>query len=202
MSKEHHIVMIPGLNDQNFLQKKAMELVAQHWKRYGVVGHVVSPNWEDGESFKIKLRKILKVIDELVDKAYAVSVLGLSAGGSAALNAFALRKKVLKAAVNGTGRLKAGENVRPSLRWAARNSPAFAQSVLLFENKNEPTLSKSDRRKILTLRPQLDEIVPSPTVAVAGADNRIMPVVGHLLGGAYVGLVMGKEILAFLNKRK
>lgn len=202
MPKEHHLVIVPGLSDQSLLQKKAMELLPLYWKRYGVVGHVVAPNWEDGESFKIKLRKILKVIDKLVDKGYEVSVLGLSAGGSAALNAFAERKKVLGGVVNGTGRLREGRNVRPSLAWAARNSQAFAESVLLFEHKNEPTLAKSDRKKIMTLRPLLDEVVPSPTVAVPGADNRTIPVVGHLLGGVYLGLVMGKDIVAFLNERK
>ncbi len=197
--KEHHLVMIPGLNDQEFFQKKAMDFVAWYWKRYGVGCHVVAPNWEDGEPFAPKLKSVLKEIDLLAGKGYDVSIVGVSAGGSVALNAFAMRKDVVKGVVNGTGRLKAGVGVRPSLEWAARNSRSFKESVLMFEKKNEQTLSRNDRKRVMTLRPVLDEIVPSSTVAVSGADNRVMPVVGHLLGGAFVGLVLGGKIVAFLN---
>ena len=196
----HHIVMIPGLNDQNPLQKKAMRMIPKLWERFGVVGHVVEPAWEEGESFGPKLKMILNKIDELVNKKYKVSVVGLSAGGSAALNAFRMRKDVLGGAINATGRLKEGENVRPSLKWAARNSPAFAESVLMFEREVEPRLSVADRKRILTLRPLWDEIVPSSTVAVCGADNRVMPVLGHMMGGVCVCLFYGGEIVKFLDR--
>lgn len=201
MKKIHYIIMIPGLNDQFPLQKMAMRAAAGFWKRFGVIAHVVEPHWEEGKTFAPKLDIILDKIDQLVMNGNKVSVLGLSAGGSAALNAFTLRKNVLNGVVNGTGRLRAGANVRPSLEWASRNSPAFAKSVFLFENKNEKTLTAKDRKRILTLRPIWDEIVPSSTVAVPGADNRVIPVVSHLLSGAFVCLFYGKEIVKFLDKR-
>lgn len=199
MQKEHHLVMIPGLNDQGFLQKRLMNLVPKYWQKYGVVGHIISPNWEDGEEFKPKLERMLGKVDELIEEGHEVSVLGLSAGGSAALNVFCQRKNVLKGAVNGTGRLRVGENVRPSLDWAARNSPAFKESVVLFESQNEKILTEDNRKRIMTVRPLWDEIVPISTSPLEGADNRVVPVVGHLLAGGYVCFVYGKEIVNFLN---
>ncbi len=201
MSKEHHLIMIPGLSDQGFLQKRLMNLVPEYWRKYGIIGHVVYPNWEDGESFAPKLKRMVKKVDELIEQDHDVSVMGLSAGGSAVLNIFCERKNVLRGAINATGRLRAGERVHPSLDFAAKSSLAFKESVLLFENKNEKILTKDDRKRIMTIRPLWDEIVPASTVAVQGADNRIIPVIDHLLAGGYVSFIYGKKIVLFINKQ-
>lgn len=199
MTKEHHIIMIPGLNDQNILQRHALGLLAKLWQHFDIYTHPFSPHWEEGDSFKSKLAKITALIHDLKDRGHIVSLFGLSAGGSAVLNAFCQNKTSVCAVVNGTGRVRAGKNVRPTLDWASRNSPAFKESVLLFENVNEVSLTPADRKRIMTIRPLWDEIVPSSTVAVAGATNVVIPVREHLWAGVYSSTVYAKKVVEFIK---
>ncbi len=112
------------------------------------------------EIWKIVLPKVSphnKKIDELSDKEYEISLFGQSAGGTAVLNAYIERKNKI---VNICGRLRKGKNVFPSLETAAKGNPAFVESVLLFENQNEKKLTTEDRKKILTIKPLWDGVVP------------------------------------------
>lgn len=199
MSKEHHIIYIPGLNDQSLISRNLVKLLPFFWESQGFHAHVVSPRWEEGARFAPKLKLITDEIDRLVDQGHRVSLVGQSAGGSAALNAFYERRNVVNGVVNATGRLKAGVHVRPSLEWAARNSPAFKESVLLFEQQNEAKLTAKDRRKIMTMRPIWDEIVPSSTVSVKGATNKIAPILEHGIGGVFIVSFYSRVILNFLR---
>lgn len=197
MKKEHHIVFIPGLNDQNPINKKLISLLPSLWRPYGLSVHIVFPHWEQGH-FKPKLQRMLQVVDALIAHGYNVSVIGQSAGGSAAGNAFVERKNVLRGFVDITGRLRKGVNVHPSLSWAAKNSPAFAESVVLFENQNESKISKNDKKKILTIRPFFDEIVPGSTVPIEGATNLISAFPEHVIGGICIDIFYAQTIAKFL----
>lgn len=198
MSKEHHVVYIPGLRDQWFLNRNLARLLPLFWDRRGFPIHVVAPHWEQGESFEPKLKAITDEIDRLIEMGHRVSIIGQSAGGSAGLNAFAQRKDVLSKAINVTGRLRAGVNVKPTLEKAAYYSPAFRESVLLFENELGLTLTAEDRKRIMTLRPWWDEIVPASTVPLEGATNLVAPIPEHTLGGAYIMSLYSKVLQSFL----
>lgn len=199
MSKEHHVIYVPGLHDQWILNRTLTNLLPIFWKPQGFYPHVIQPHWEEGTVFAPKLKLVINKIDELVDNGRIVSIIGQSAGGSAALNAFCERKGVLKRAVNVTGRLRAGEKVRPTLDHAAIKSPAFKESVLLFEEQNEHLLTKEDRKRMMTIRPIWDEVVPSSTVFVEGATNLVAPMIEHSLSGALLVSVWSKTILDFLR---
>jgi len=199
MSKEHHVIYVPGLHDQHPINKNLTRFVPLFWKPYGFQGHIVAPHWEEGKEFAPKLKRILAKIDELADQGHIVSLIGQSAGGSAVMNAYSERRNMINGVVDVTGRLREGENVSPSLEVAARSSPAFAESVLLFERKNEPTLSNQDRKKIMTIRPFWDEVVPATTVPLEGATNLVAPIPEHSIGGIAMCTIFAKRILYFLN---
>ncbi|MEK7168541.1 MAG: hypothetical protein AAB532_02255 [Patescibacteria group bacterium] len=177
MSAEHHVIYIPGLNDQ----RRGYERLIRRWSTYGVTPHVHRVGWLDQESFRPKLERLVDQVDQYLDEGQAVSLVGASAGGSAALNALIERPKIT-AVVNLFGRLRKGENVRPSLDFAARKSPAFKESVLLFESR-EPEMDDNSRRKVLCLTPLIDEAVPRSTVSLNGATNRTLYTVEHSLSG-------------------
>lgn len=141
MPRIHHVIYVPGLDDS----RKGYELFVNKWRFYGIVPHVHRVGWsEREESFEPKLKKLVSEIDNLIKKGNIVSLIGGSAGGSVVLNAF-LQEPRTNAVVNLCGRLKAGENVTPSLKWASRNSPSFKESVLMFE-KREPGMKKEQRQ--------------------------------------------------------
>ena len=195
--KELHVIYVPGLRDQRFINKLLIKIISLFWKAQGFKFHIISPRWEEGKSFLPKLKLITDKIDELSGKT--VYLIGQSAGGSAVLNAYSQRKSEIAGVVNSTGRLRKGENVRPSLDHAARFSPAFKESVLLFENTNESTLTSKDRKKIVTIKPLWDETVPSSTVALKGATNITVPVVEHGFGGFFI-VTLYSPVLAKLLK--
>lgn len=200
MNKAHHLVYVPGLRDAAIFNKPFRSLAKIAWEKQGCYPHIYLPCWEEGLSFTPKLRGIIDLIDELTEKGYKVSLIGQSAGGSAVLNAFCERRDRVNGVINITGRLKSGENVRPTLGQAARFSPAFKESVLLFETKNEPTLTDQDRARIMTIRPWLDETVPASTVAVRGSTNLIAPIVEHSIGGGLISIFYAHKFLSFLEE--
>lgn len=197
MTVTNHVIFIPGLNDQNPVNKRLVGILPFLWRKYIRV-HVFYPHWENGEPFNSKLKKVTGKIDTLLEKKYKVTLIGQSAGGSLAINAFSLRKKYLAGVVNITGRLYEGPGLRPSLKWAGRKSPAFIKSVQYSQNKAIPSLTKSDRKRILTIRPIWDEIVPSETVAIKGAANMVFPFPGHL-SGVLICVFYAEKIFEFID---
>lgn len=200
MAKQHHVIYVPGLRDTWIINKAIIKVLPFFWEPQGIHIHVFSPHWEQGTRFAPKLKQLTDKIDSLVKQGHKVSLVGQSAGGSATLNAFCIRKSVVHRIINSTGRLRAGNNVWPSLKQAAKISPAFKESVLLFEKKNEPTLTKVDRKRILTIRPLWDETVPASTVPLDGATNLIAPIIEHSLGGIFIVSFYSKVMLDFLKE--
>lgn len=190
------IIYVPGLNDNNFINRNIVKLLPYFWKGYEV--HIISPIWSEGKEFEQKLKFIINKIDELSKKGHAIYLFGQSAGGSAVLNAFVARKTKVKKVVNICGRLRKAQGVFPSLDFAARGNPAFKESVLIFENSNEKKLTMKDRKKILTIKPFLDEIVPSSTASLKGATNITIPVMEHSLGGVLALTLFSSKIKDFL----
>lgn len=195
MIPRHHLIVVPGLSGDNFLFSK----VVNSWKRYGFIPHVHDVGWKDGEeSFKPKLQRLVKQIDELYRDSNTISFIGTSAGGSAVLNALCERKNKIYKVVNICGRLRTGKNVSPTLGAAAKNSKAFYESVIMCEEKTK-TLGEMDRKKILTVRALFDEIVPTSTTTLTGAKNIQIISIGHVLSIASAMTIYPRSIIDFLK---
>jgi len=196
MTKEHHVIFVPGLNDH----RKGYELLVARWLTYGIIPHVHRIGWHDEEiAFEHKLKRLVNAANLLIDQENTVSLVGGSAGGSAVLNAF-LEQPKITAVVNLCGRLRAGENVFPSLKLAAKKSTSFKESVLLFESR-EPAMKEKQRGRVLTLRPVWDEVVPRTTVSLHGANNQTLPSVEHMISGVLGITLFAPIIINFIKEQ-
>lgn len=195
MPPKHHVIFVPGLDDQ----KRNYEFLVNRWAIYGIIPHVHRVNWHNNDSLEPKLKRLVKEADQYLQNSNIVSLVGWSAGGSAVLNALVMEPKI-NAAVNLCGRLRAGQNVHPSLEWAARNSKSFKESVLLFESR-EPKMPQELREKVLNLIPMWDEIVPKSTVYLRGARNQTIPTAEHMLSG-FLGMTLFSPIMIGFLRQK
>lgn len=197
MSKEHKVIVIPGLGDDT----KKLKWAVRNWKNYGLKPVVYSLGWRDNEnSFKPKLQRLLEMIDRFTDSGDSVSLVGTSAGGSAVLNAFIERNGSINKVVNVCGRLRVGPITGfRSFEAKTRSSIAFAESVRLCERRLG-LLSDLDLKKIMTVRPMFgDELVPSETTILQGALNTKVPTPEHMLSIGAALTVFSQPIILFLK---
>lgn len=196
MSNKHFVIIIPGLGDG----VKKMELATNHWRRYGLEPMVCSMSWRDGEDFKPKLGRLTVLVDNMAKKGY-VSVVGTSAGGSAALNTFLERKNRVHKVVNVCGRLRVGTHDGiHSFEARTASSPAFAQSVARLESRLSE-LTVKDIAKIMTIHPLFgDELVPSDTTTIEEARNITIPTTEHGLSIAMALTLFSGPLIRFLLK--
>jgi hypothetical protein len=186
------LIVIPGLSDN-------IQFTRWLVSHIGVEFEVFTMNWLNPDNdFDEKLTSLIKRIDQLNKDRHQVSLLGISAGGSLVLNALVLRQKSIHRVVNVCGRLRKGDNAYLTLNSAARKSRSFKQSVLAFE-RNEESLSKKSRGKVLTLRPLYDEVVPTSTVSLTGAKNIRIFSVEHLLSIVVAHTIYLNTIRRFLS---
>lgn len=196
----NHVIYIPGLHDQSVRNKILVKFIPLFWNKYGVTTHIFEPFWSNDNNFQPKLKRIIKVIDSLANEKNNIYLIGQSAGGAAALNAFVARKNKVAAVISIDGRLREGKGVFPSLTLAAKGNPAFKDSVLFFEHINEKKLTKEDKKRILIIHPLWDDIVPISTAKLLGAREITMPIITHLLGGVMACAVYPKIMIRFLKE--
>lgn len=158
--QKHHVIYVPGIGDSRSLgQDKGIEW----WRLLGVHGHYHPVGWNGDEPFEPKLKRLLAQIDSYTEAGDNVSLLGFSAGASAVLNAFAKRRDAVTSVICVSGKLN-----RPS---GASNyfqqNPAFKESLFLLQHNLE-SLSEADKRRILTLNPLLDSVVPLQDAVIPG----------------------------------
>jgi hypothetical protein len=194
---DHLLIIIPGLGDN----KAFIEFAVRHWeKNYKIKTIIHCMPWQGEEqALELKLERLIALIDKSFVKGYRVSLLGTSAGGSAAINAFTMRKDRVHRVINVCGRLRKGDNVFPALEQASLTSISFYDSVILCE-ANLKNFTSADCNKILTFRPLCDELVPSSTVSVPGGTNILLPIIEHLLSITIAMTVFSRKIVDFVLK--
>lgn len=191
---KHKCLIIPGLGDN----KKTMKLLAYGWKKWGIFTYVHSVGWYDrGCSFDQKLEELVNLVDELNDGT-PISVVGVSAGVSAALNIFAQRSEVIRTCVNICGPVRFGNRRLCKPARMKEKSMLFAESVSMAE-KNLDGLDEELRSRVLTIYPRFgDELIQRSSVKIEGAKNIEIPVPGHRTGAILAMTVWGRVILDFI----
>ncbi len=198
MAKKHQVIIVPGLGDE----VNKISFATRHWSGHNLEPIIHKIGWHDGEkNFTPKLKGLLELIDKSVNSGNRVSLVGLSAGGSAVLNAFQERKNVIKKCVNVCGRLRRGDQRGfRSFEKRTASSPSFAQSVILFESR-EKYLTINDRQKIMTVSALFgDELVPADTATLAGASNITIPAAEHIFTIVMALTFFSGRIINFLKK--
>lgn len=190
-----NLLIIPGLGDD----VRYTKFLTRDWEeKYSIKPHIVAFGWS-GESseFPDRFKKMEKYVDDYIKENNNVSVLGISAGGSAVINLFSRRKDKLKHAVVVCGRLH-DSNVRKMWNHRAEDLGVFEESIKLCE-KNLESLSDKDKERILTIRPFYDDIVPVRTMTIDGARNIRINSVQHMISIYLAMTLYSKTIANFLK---
>lgn len=191
----HHIIVVPGLG--NHIDNH-IKLTTQ-WEKYGLTPHVFNAKWRiEEKGLKPKLEEALKLVDSLSKKGNKVSLMGNSAGSSFVLNVFSLRKSRIHKVIINCGRVRTGDWPWFTFTQATATSPSFREAVLEAERIGEK-LIKEDRRKILTIRPLFDELVPTYTVPIRGAKNITIPIIEHAISITAV-MIFPQRLIAFIEE--
>ncbi len=194
MTSKHHVIIVPGLGNE--INKHIW--ATNSWKSYGLIPHVFNPKWKIEEpELQPKLERAIDLIDNLTSCGESVSLIGNSAGSSFVLNCFGERKDKIHRVVVNCGRVRTGDWPWFTFHQATASSPSFKESVLRSE-KLISKLSLTERKKILTLRPLFDEVVPPFTVPIEGATNKITPSIEHVVSISLNMTLFRGRIIKFL----
>lgn len=190
----HHVIYVPGLGDsRTYGQDKAIK----NWQKYGLTAHFFPMGWADKEKFGPKLERLLGKIDELTKQGHRVSLVGVSAGASAVLNAYARRSDVHGVVLIG-GKV---QNPRSIGRLIFDVNPAFKESVFMAE-KSLKSLGPDKISRIMSIHPLIDGRVPVADTRIPGSVEKTVPVIGHVTGILYTIVFRGRLIANFLKTLK
>jgi len=190
--KDVHAFYIPGLGDP---RHKSQGLVLKAWSLYGVKIHYYPLYWSDSRQFSEKFDALLRAIDHTVQQTGGnVSLVGTSAGASAAINAFAARKQIINRVVCISGKLK---NPQTAAHRFIKN-PSFKGSLDMLP-ASLALLTEADKSRILSLHPLHDGVVPVTDTQIEGAHEGYMPIVGHVASIAYALTLGSHRIAKFLK---
>lgn len=189
----HHVIYVPGLGDK---RSYGQTLAISSWRLFGLKAHYFPLVWSDKEDFEPKLARLLRKIDALKKKGKPVSLVGVSAGAGAVLNAFALRKDAITGVVCIGGKINNPQSINHKVYEI---NPAFKQSLMLLQ-KNLKKLNQAERKRIMSIHPLEDKQVPPADTLIRGATEKTVPVTGHIKGIFYTVMFRGRMIGTFLKK--
>lgn len=194
MVSKHHIIYLPGIGDHKpYFQPQIINL----WRIFGVTPHYHPVIWRGDENFDAKLNRLTKLIDELYAEGNLVSLVGVSAGATAAFNAYMQRPEKISKVVYICGKLRRPETVG---RYYYQTNMAFIQSL----KKVQPQISKLapfDTVKMLSLRPIYDQTVPTADMVLPGVKKLRMLSVYHI-PSIFTGLIFyAPTICMFIRKK-
>lgn len=194
MAAKHTVIYVPGLGDARV---RGQRLLFSSWLLWRVQPVLFRMNWADGE-FAPKFQRLLGLIDSYHDAGHRVSLVGSSAGASAVINAFAVRKDALCGVVCICGKLNNPENIGKDIR---RDNPAFVESAYMVQHSLDALDFDADRSRIQSRYALFDPIVPKEDSVIAGADNRMVPTIGHATSIASQMLFGAPFFVKFLQQR-
>jgi len=171
-------IIIPGLGSRTGFAKWA----TRDWEKKFGITPMVNPiciDWKnDGKLLQKRIQQLKDEILRIQQDGSPVILIGVSAGGSLALNVFAEIPTELTYVVNVSGRLRSLG--WPSLSSATKGNPLFRASVELCEQRITK-LTSEVLSKVITYRGWVDEAVPLSSSVVLGARNVQVCSVAHSL---------------------
>lgn len=190
----HHILYIPGFGDHNSTTQLK---ILKKWNKFGVKTHFITINWADNEPFEAKLGRVLEQIDELNKPGNKISLVGVSAGGSMAINAYMTRKDKISGVVFICAKLRNPEGVNASY---FRKNPAFRKSVFMA-GANVDKLTESDKAKMMTIHSFFDGLIPLRDSQIPSVKNQTLPVLFHVPTIFFATTLFKRTTISFLKTR-
>jgi|SRR5579859_3002456 len=192
MAKNNYLIYVPGLADHKMIGK---EFLLKLWRNMGLGGEIYNMNWYEDRSFAPKLDGLVDRIDELNEQGYTVSLLGVSAGASAALNAYVKRKDSVHKVVFVCGKLANFQNINPKYFI---NNPPFKESIELAK-RSLNQLTPGDKTKMISMQPLIDGIVYIPDTMIEGVRNKRFLGIGHVPSIAIALVFYSRFIVGFIK---
>jgi pimeloyl-ACP methyl ester carboxylesterase len=194
--EEEIIIFVPGLGDD-----KQFWLFESWWKKDGFEVLTFKTGWKSEESFENKLERLNKLIKEK-SKNKKVVLIGTSAGGSLAINAYYKSPDKIKKVITVCSRLKQGElDGFRGFKARTKGYPTFAESIIKTE-EIEKQLTQEDKKRIMTVRAMLgDELVPGNTATIDNATNITVPTMEHNISIALSLTVFSKPLAEFIEEK-
>lgn len=186
---KHAIIYIPGLGDHNI---RGQRLATALWRWFGVHTVVCQMNWIDKHPFEPKLQKILNTIDTLHQQGYAVSLIGVSAGATAAIHAFAKRSNIVSKLTVICGAIQHPEEVQEITK---QKNPAFWQAMLALHDGVLANLSAEERTRITSFVPKSDETVNPKNMRIEGISYEPLPIHGHVKSILYALTIAARRVV-------
>ena len=193
LAMAHHVIYVPGLGDS---RSYGQDIAINLWRLYGLKPHYFALGWADKEPFEPKLVRLLDKAKALRKQGHKVSLVGVSAGASAVLNAYS-KDKEITGAVCICGKINNPQTIG---RRIYELNPAFEQSMAILKASLE-NLSDTKRRRLLTIYAKQDSVVPPSDSKISGAHEIQMPISGHIPGIFYAVVFKGPAIARFLRKQ-
>lgn len=169
-----YVLYIPGLGDDKI---NGQRIAIYLWRLWGIKGEIFHSHWSSNETWEMKLERLLNKVDSLIAKHDTLTIIGVSAGASAAITIYSLRKSQIIGCVLIAGKINHSDTIGKDYR---QNNPAFVQSVQACE-KALLSLNSSDRKRIMSRYALFDNLIPREDSYIAGAHNQTVHSVGHLV---------------------
>lgn len=167
-------------------------------RKNGFDCHIHIFGWHDKtKSFEVKLQLLVDIITDQLSKYSKISLIGMSAGGSAVINAAFQQPQIYKA-ITICSRLSTIPGFGLDLNFFGRFLPTYQTSVQQAESQLHSSENRLDQ-KSLVLRPIWDEIVPIESTQTPKLATQTLPTVSHLLGILWAFTLSKRVILDFLN---
>lgn len=189
----HTVIYIFGLGDH---RSRGQTLAVQLWRLRGVGVRVHHMHWNQAGTLDAKLAPLIENIDALHAAGRRVSLVGVSAGASAAIHAYARRPQIVHRVVCLCGKLRHAETVHPRVY---HTNPAFQQSMEALPASLD-ALGKIGRERILSVRPMADNSVPPADTDVPDAHTARVPTRGHVLSIAYCITIYSRRIVRYIRQ--
>jgi pimeloyl-ACP methyl ester carboxylesterase len=189
----NHIVYIPGLGDhKTYGQHIALKI----WRVFGLRTHYFALGWVTDEGIDTKLARASKLIEDLTKNGHRASLVGVSAGASAAINLFAKHPELHKVIIV-CGKVNMPENVRPELYG---KNPDFKQSMYKVKPSLQKIETQQSLQNILSIYSPNDRVVSPVDSHIDGAHNRTIWAWSHPSVIANTILFHGPTIARFVKQ--
>ncbi|MEO6761190.1 MAG: hypothetical protein ABI220_02310 [Candidatus Saccharimonadales bacterium] len=191
---KHAVIYIFGLGDHHSRGQKLAIGLAQPLHNVDI--ETFQMQWLQKQPYEARFTILLNRIDELSNRGYKVSLIGVSAGASVAVNALAARRRIIHRVVCICGKLRNPDTVHPDVY---QKNPAFRESM----DKLPISLSKLsqvDLSHILSIKPLADELVPPNDTILVGAKSKTIFSAEHSLSIALGITLYSQMIFGFIKR--
>ena len=188
---KYRVIYVPGLGDKHSF---GQVVITKLWRLFGIQVHYLPLKWSKKEGFRLKLNRLIQKIDEFSELEENVYLVGVSAGASAVINAYSVRKNV-KGIVCICGKINNPQTVNEQ-RFI--DNPAFKESLYGVQ-KSLRGLSALELQRIMSIHPLEDRTVPPKDTLIPGAREYTVHTKGHVPSIYYCLFFKGRMISEFFR---